>query len=132
CALSGARRAAQGRGGCSVVLGEGLELEWGCSRAEVVVWLEADFLARSGPHLRSTRAFAQRRDPGQPMNRLYVVESNLSITGAIADHRLRLPPSEIQTFALELLAEVGRQPGLGFLLGTFQGAGPPGGGAHAK
>ena len=121
-----------GRRGTQIAFGQALEPQWDFSRAEVVVSLEADFLASSGPHLRSTRAFAQRRDPGQPMNRLYVVESNLSITGTIADHRLRLPPSEIQTFALELLAEVGRQPGLGFLLGTFQGAGPPGGGAHAK
>ncbi len=41
------------------------------------------------------------------MNRLYVVESTPSNTGAMADHRLPLRAAEIEAFALALAAELG-------------------------
>ena len=41
------------------------------------------------------------------MNRLYVVESSSTITGAMADHRWALPPSGIQAFAQALAAALG-------------------------
>ncbi len=46
------------------------------------------------------------------MNRLYSVETNYSLTGGMADHRLRLKPSEIVTFARDLAAKLGAVPGL--------------------
>ena len=33
------------------------------------------------------------------MNRLYVVENRYTVTGGIADHRLRVPASQIGAFA---------------------------------
>ena len=38
------------------------------------------------------------------MNRLYSVETNYSLTGGMADHRLRLKPSDIVAFARDLAA----------------------------
>ncbi len=41
------------------------------------------------------------------MNRLYVVESSISVTGASADHRLPLRPSEVEGFARSVAAGLG-------------------------
>jgi molybdopterin-containing oxidoreductase family iron-sulfur binding subunit len=41
------------------------------------------------------------------MNRLYVVENRYTVTGAMADHRLRLPVSQIGTFLSALAREIG-------------------------
>ncbi|MEZ4638202.1 MAG: 4Fe-4S dicluster domain-containing protein [Caldilineaceae bacterium] len=45
------------------------------------------------------------------MNRLYVVESSLSTTGSVADHRLGLRPGQIESFARALAAAVGVDAG---------------------
>jgi MoCo/4Fe-4S cofactor protein with predicted Tat translocation signal len=45
------------------------------------------------------------------MNRLYVVESTPTITGAMADHRVALKPSQVYDFALALAQAVGAQTG---------------------
>jgi Fe-S-cluster-containing dehydrogenase component/anaerobic selenocysteine-containing dehydrogenase len=78
--------------------------------ADVIVAIDADFLA-SGPfHLRYARQFAERRRPEVApggMNRLYVVEPALTVTGAAADHRLAARPSEIEPLLEQLLDAVG-------------------------
>ena len=59
------------------------------------------------------------------MNRLYVVEHRFSLTGAMADHRLRCPASQIPAFAAALATKIQagtNDSGLGSLLGNFQGA----------
>ena len=45
--------------------------------------------------------------PQRPMNRLYAVESTLELTGAKADHRLPLKPSEIESFTRLLASRLG-------------------------
>ena len=42
------------------------------------------------------------------MNRLYMVEPRLSITGGMADHRLRARSSDIEGIALAVLAQLGK------------------------
>ena len=77
-------------------------------KADVVVSLGADFLAEGPSHLADARAFASRRRPGQgQMSRLYAVETNLTVTGANADHRLALKPSAIEGVARALAAKLG-------------------------
>ncbi|HEX5474725.1 MAG TPA: TAT-variant-translocated molybdopterin oxidoreductase [Vicinamibacterales bacterium] len=79
-------------------------------KADVVVSLEADFLTTGPGHVRHMRDFADGRritDDHKVMNRLYVVESTPTLTGAKADHRLALPPSAIEGFARELAARLG-------------------------
>jgi hypothetical protein len=55
----------------------------------VIVSLDADFLYAGFPgNVRYIRDFAKRRNPDGNMNRLYVIESAPTTTGAKADHRL--------------------------------------------
>lgn len=79
-------------------------------RADVIVSLDADFLALGPAALALTRQFAARRkEPtaGVTMNRLYVIETDLTITGARADHRLAVRPSQVEAIARGLAVRVG-------------------------
>ncbi|MGE3309707.1 MAG: TAT-variant-translocated molybdopterin oxidoreductase, partial [Limisphaerales bacterium] len=77
--------------------------------ADVVVSLDCDFLGREEDSARFNRAFAQRRKVSgthDSMNRLYVAEALLSVTGSNADHRLRLPAGQVFALAAALAAEI--------------------------
>ena len=92
------------RAGSRMAFGEDLEPVHHLEKAEVIVSLDADFLASGPGRLKDTRAFAARRDAGEggpaaSMNRLYVVESTPSLTGAAADHRLAIPAREVAELA---------------------------------
>jgi molybdopterin-containing oxidoreductase family iron-sulfur binding subunit len=76
-------------------------------RADVLVAIDSDFLASGPAHLTSARAFAARREPGQPANRLYALETSPSVTGAAADHRWPLRADELQAFAIALAGALG-------------------------
>ena len=63
-------------------------------RADVILALDSDFLDCGQGDLETIRAFTSRRrvsSPKDSMNRLYVVEQRFTLTGAMADHRLRCP-----------------------------------------
>src|SRR6202011_4605709 len=81
------------------------------NQADVVVSLASDFLTSGPGHVRYARDFSSRRDlgagPSSKLNRLYVVESMPTSTGAMADHRLPLRASEVEDFARQLAAIVG-------------------------
>ncbi|MGA0850338.1 MAG: hydrogenase, partial [Chthoniobacterales bacterium] len=79
------------------------------SRADKVLAVDSDFLNASFSGLDQVRGFMARRrisEPGQPMNRLYVAETHYSSTGGMADHRVRLKPSEIGAFLRALGQQV--------------------------
>jgi Fe-S-cluster-containing dehydrogenase component len=83
-------------------------------KAKVVLALDADLLHADPEMIRHTRGFAAGRRvaaPGDAMNRLWAVEAVFSITGANADHRLRLPARRIPAFLAALAAEL-RKGGL--------------------
>ncbi|HVR72119.1 MAG TPA: TAT-variant-translocated molybdopterin oxidoreductase [Vicinamibacteria bacterium] len=70
--------------------------------ADLLLSLDADFVGAGPARVRDARAYTSRRklQPGGPaMNRLYVVESAPSLTGALADHRLAVRPSEVDRIA---------------------------------
>jgi molybdopterin-containing oxidoreductase family iron-sulfur binding subunit len=100
---------ANAREGARLAFGEVVEPLYRLDRADVVLSLDADFLASGPGALRYIRDFSGRRKPsGQAgMNRLYVVESGPSLTGANADHRLPLRPSQIATFARAVASGLG-------------------------
>jgi len=80
------------------------------TNANVVVSLDADFLASGPASLRYARQFARRRrvdTPGDTMSRLYVVEPMPTPTGTKADHRLALRASDIEEFAWALAISLG-------------------------
>jgi molybdopterin-containing oxidoreductase family iron-sulfur binding subunit len=89
------------------ISGAAAEPSYDLSRADVIVSLDADFLLEGPANLTLTKAFSQRRrDPANDFNRLYVVESAPSITGAKADRRWQRKPSEVVAFAESLAAAV--------------------------
>jgi molybdopterin-containing oxidoreductase family iron-sulfur binding subunit len=79
-------------------------------RAKVIVSLDGDFLVEDPASLRYARLFINGRrvrNDRPEMNRLYVVESTLSLTGSMADHRVALRPSEIESVAHALAQQLG-------------------------
>ena len=90
----------------TALFGKPLETRLELDKARVILALDSDFLGE-GPHrLVAQRQFADHRVPENGLNRLYVAEAAFSITGAAADHRLRLKPSEIRDLALAVLAQL--------------------------
>src|ERR1700691_2415868 len=75
--------------GAKMAFGQPVETRYDFSKADVIVSLDADFLYPGFPgSTRYIRDFASRRDPDGNMNRLYVIESGMTSTGAKADHRI--------------------------------------------
>jgi molybdopterin-containing oxidoreductase family iron-sulfur binding subunit len=79
--------------------------------ARRIVSLDSDFLHAGPASLAHARDFARGRRVTAPeeadrMNRLYVAESGLTVTGAMADHRLRLASSQMPALAAALAGEV--------------------------
>jgi len=92
--------------GAKMVFGQPIETRYDFSKADVIVSLDADFLYAGFPgSTRYIRDFAARRNPDGKMNRLYVIESTPSSTGAKADHRLPRPASAIAQFIPELASK---------------------------
>jgi molybdopterin-containing oxidoreductase family iron-sulfur binding subunit len=90
--------------GAKMAFGQPVETRYDLSKADVIVSLDADFLYAGFPgNTRYIRDFASRRNPdSRNMNRLYVVESTPTSTGAKADHRFPMRASEIGNFAHDL------------------------------
>ncbi len=95
--------------GTRAAFGQPLQPQWDLTRAEVIVSLDCDFLEARGEQLALARAFADRRVPPGPMNRLYLAEARLSVTGMSADHRLPTRQSGLHGLALALAHAVGRR-----------------------
>jgi MoCo/4Fe-4S cofactor protein with predicted Tat translocation signal len=94
--------------GAKLAFGEPVETRYDFERADVIVSLDADFLYAGFPgNVRYIRDFAKRRNPDGKMNRLYVIESSPTTTGAKADHRLPMRAIEIEGFARSLAASAG-------------------------
>ncbi len=70
--------------------------------AAVVVALDCDFLGLEEDAVAHTRGFAKKRRDEHHPNRLYAVENHFTVTGAKADHRLRVPASQVRDVALAL------------------------------
>jgi MoCo/4Fe-4S cofactor protein with predicted Tat translocation signal len=87
--------------GAKLAFGQPVETRYDFSKADVIVSLDADFLYAGFPgNVRYIRDFASRRDPDSGnMNRLYVIESGMSSTGAKADHRIPVKASMVGVFA---------------------------------
>ncbi|HEV3458776.1 MAG TPA: TAT-variant-translocated molybdopterin oxidoreductase [Thermoanaerobaculia bacterium] len=94
--------------------GRPVEARYDLSHADVIAAFDSDFLAAGPGSVPYARQFADRRrvreaspELPQKMNRLYAVETTPSPTGSIADHRLPLPPAELEALLLALARQVG-------------------------
>jgi len=86
--------------------GSYMDAQYKLENADVILSLDADFLggiAHPG-FLPMAAAYAARHrySEGQPMNRLYAVETMPTVTGLKAEHRLALKPSDLAAFATAL------------------------------
>jgi molybdopterin-containing oxidoreductase family iron-sulfur binding subunit len=97
--------------GAVLAFGEPVEPVYQLAQAEVIVSLDADFLANGPGRVRYSRDFADGRrgklSAERSRNRLYVVESTPTITGAAADHRLPLKAGQVEAFARALAQALG-------------------------
>ncbi|MCE7973531.1 MAG: 4Fe-4S dicluster domain-containing protein [Leptolyngbya sp. PLA1] len=85
--------------------------------SRVILSLDRDFLQFEPCELTNARGFARSREifsTDDDMSRLYAVESGFSGTGGQADHRLRLAPSRVTAFAVELAKFIAASAGPGF------------------
>ncbi len=106
------------RQGAELAFGEPVNPVYDFHKADVVLSLDADFLQCGPGNLRYAADFMDRRRApttkeaaGQAtMNRLYVVETTVSCTGAKADHRLAVRPAEIEDLARTIAAKLGVLP----------------------
>jgi MoCo/4Fe-4S cofactor protein with predicted Tat translocation signal len=93
------------RAGAIMAFGQDVHTIYDFSKADRILSLDADFLSGQPGTLRYARDFAARRritEGKKEMSRLYVVESTPTATGASADNRFLVKPSDIQRLA-ELL-----------------------------
>src|SRR5688572_23356264 len=89
--------------------GRDVDLMLRLDRASVILALDADPLLTDPEMIRHARGFAAGRRAGASggeMNRLYAVEGVYSLTGAMADHRLRLESRQIAPFLAALAARL--------------------------
>ncbi len=89
--------------------GRDVDLMLRLDRAAVILALDADPLLTDPEMIRHARGFAAGRNAGASgaaMNRLYAVEGIYSLTGAMADHRLRLESRQIAPFLAALAARL--------------------------
>jgi molybdopterin-containing oxidoreductase family iron-sulfur binding subunit len=112
--------------GAMLAFGQAVNTIYRFDQADRIFAIDSDFLSCGPGSLIYARDFAnKRRVEGErhDMNRLYVIETTLTNTGAKADHRLPLRPSEVEGFVRAVAG------GLGVNLGTAgqgSGAGPYG------
>ena len=111
--------------GTDISFGQNSRLVPRLERADVVLALDSDFLDCGEGDIMSSRAFASRRritSAKDTMNRLYVVENRYTLTGAMADHRLRCPASQIPAFAHALAGKIAvatKDAGLSSVIATL-------------
>ena len=93
----------------SAAFGPGLKVSSAFDKADVILAIDSDFLGGVEGTVEGIRAFSSRRrvsGPGDKMNRLYAVENRFTVTGGMADHRLRCPASHLGAFTLELAEKI--------------------------
>jgi MoCo/4Fe-4S cofactor protein with predicted Tat translocation signal len=111
------------RGGAMLAFGQPVNTIYRFDQADRVFSIDSDFLACGPGSLTYARDFiARRKVEGErrDMNRLYAIETTLTNTGAKADHRLALRPSEIEGFVRAVAVALGVNLGSG---GQGSGAG---------
>ncbi|HMH45882.1 MAG TPA: TAT-variant-translocated molybdopterin oxidoreductase, partial [Pyrinomonadaceae bacterium] len=89
------------RAGAIAAFGQDVNTTYDFNNADRILSLGSDFLSAMPGTLRYARDYAARRKAADKseMNRLYVVESTPTITGANADHRFSVRPNQVGPWA---------------------------------
>ena len=97
------------REGAALASGQDVEPHFLFDKADVVFSLDCDFLGLDSSSILPVKQYSRRRKvekPGDELNRLYSAEANYTITGGMADHRLRAKVGDIGALALALAKEL--------------------------
>ncbi|MGB3468581.1 MAG: TAT-variant-translocated molybdopterin oxidoreductase, partial [Cyclobacteriaceae bacterium] len=84
------------------------------SKAETIVSIGRDFLGAHHSQAANNKQFAQTRklyDGKKTMSRLYTFETNMTLTGANADYRVRIKPSEVSAYVANLYNMIAAKAG---------------------
>jgi len=106
-----------------VAFGEGMLTIPQIEKADVIMAVDSDFLGNAEGDVEGIRQFTARRKvdgPESRMNRLYVVESHYTVTGTMADHRLRVAASQTTAFLVALADQIGKATNDAILNGLVQ------------
>jgi MoCo/4Fe-4S cofactor protein with predicted Tat translocation signal len=98
-----------------LAFGQELDCHFDFKQADVVLSLDADFLGSEPGNLRSIADFMSRRrmptasseSAKASMNRLYCVETDVTCTGAKADHRLAVRAQDVESLARAIASKLG-------------------------
>ncbi|HXP84463.1 MAG TPA: TAT-variant-translocated molybdopterin oxidoreductase [Bryobacteraceae bacterium] len=101
--------------GAFLAFGQDIDVHPQYDKAKVIVSLDYDFLGNDYPGPLAGKLFSAGRrveseEDLDKLNRMYVVESQFSLTGANADHRLRMRGGDVKQFATDLLAALSAAP----------------------
>ena len=113
--------------GLKAAAGRDVDLTLKLDQAAVILALDADPLLTDAEMIRHARGFAAGRRAGASggtMNRLYAIEAVYSLTGATADHRLRLESRQIAPFLSALAARLAPGGGASASGASVQGVDP--------
>jgi MoCo/4Fe-4S cofactor protein with predicted Tat translocation signal len=103
----------------NVALGDGVKMVADFNLADRILSLDCDFVL-SDPQGPVTPFFDRRKPEGKSyeskadaskMNRLYVIEPAYTLTGGMADHRLRVSPSQVNAVAAQIARALGVKAG---------------------
>jgi len=95
------------RAGAALAFGKPYRALYDFQAAKVIVCLDADPLSDHPAAVQYARDFAKGREPSPgKMSRLYVAESGYSLTGAAADHRLRVRSGQVAALVGALEREI--------------------------
>lgn len=109
------------RAAATACFGEAVAARMRFDRAEVILSFQRDFLGADPSAPVAIREFAAKRRvsaAGDPMNRLWVFEGGMTITGAKADHRFAIRPSQAAAVAFALARTLNRRHGVALPAGV--------------
>jgi len=106
----------QAHAAAQAAFGRPVETRYDLSKADVIVSIQSEALTQSPGNVRYQRDFAGRRRSLTAMSRVYCVESVPTSTTTVSDHRLLLPPAEVEGFVLALAQALGAAPSSGDVL----------------
>ncbi|QDG50435.1 4Fe-4S dicluster domain-containing protein [Persicimonas caeni] len=98
------------REGTERAFGRVLHPRYHFDKADLILAVDSDFLHRGPGRLRYAHDWAERRKATKPdpkMNRMYAVEATFTVTGSMADNRLRMDPRRIEGFLRAVARRLG-------------------------
>lgn len=89
------------------IFGDGTRIKYNLDKANIIVSIHNDFLMLGDDHLRHAKNYAKGKLLNKDKsNRLYVIESDTSVTGSNADNRLSLAVNDVIYFMEALCYEL--------------------------